>query len=184
MPELSSGVSSAAFHTMIQIGFGVLGNSDRIVASGLAYSVYRYWTTGDAFVQDGHVSDYALPCGSPEDIIQAIHSDDESFGTIPSADRGFQDKMKALVAAPELQEKVHRQASRLALGNTTGAVTREQLLSAADAIMRCMIKVFSATGCRGFFSLHTITALHALKATMQLLEPAVGRQCLAQYWQV
>lgn len=172
LPEFSDSIPTGAFHCLIQTGFGVCAGNATAVASGLAYFAFVF----DDLVA---VADDAAPfCAddatlSPARVFESVHADaelDHAFDGMVVTGSTFSAGMKWLHEKPDVCAQLNRHADRW-----RPSVTDIPLLA------KTLIHLFYATGGTGFFTLHTLTALFALRQCLPLLSPTACVRLLRSF---
>jgi len=163
LPTLASGLSGAALHALIHLGWGVYIKNDTMVIDGLAYACYSYLNLEDPTAH----SKLEL---SPIEILQQVHSD-HTFDNVINK-KGFQSTMLGLTNSLPL---INKYASAWKFGTNSVEDTYKE-------IVHLVVSLYYATGSSEFFLLHGMTASFGIKFILPLLKHDDQIRLLQMFW--
>lgn len=186
IPHLLNGMDGAAFHGLIQLGYALEIQDASNVAEGLAYMTHCWYNVGDVPEDESKLSRKG-----PFELLQELHEDPYFEHTLDhvhkSHDYGkFQSRIHYLVEADDGKHLEHLANYDIFLPLPDEA-DDETIKRKVDDYVRifslCVLKVFGSCGCDGFFLLHLVTGMRALKKViLELDDPKMQVHALRQFW--
>jgi len=163
LPTFTDSLAACAFHTLIELGYGLVSGTTRGVARGLAYMCYGY-------ISFGTLPPYEKAADSSPayfEVLGKIAHDSALDDTSIVAKRkeGFQNCLVYLTSNYQQPMLACYQMWYRDLGSKPTATIMEWV----RALMRGLVSLHHATGDRRFFVLHGVTSLYALKKVLLAL---------------
>jgi len=154
-PQLMEGLSGAAFHGLIQLGYAIESGIDKIICSGFAYLAYAYHSLGK-LTNPSKNKPSDLRSSSFFALLKQVH-DDNSFKGIFEQGTRFQDRMRILdhvnIAKWDLPED--------------SIPANIDIEVALQHFLRVTVELFAFTkSSNDFFLLHAITSFQALEIVL------------------
>jgi len=170
VPVLLDGLSSGAFHHLINLGYALEIDDEANAAESLAYWAYGQHSLGP-LKQDLHVTNMLPSLLETTKLIR----NDRVFDRV-SNKIGFQSTLNALTGDSQLLSALYKYLVRFHQQDTNVEELVQRLCIAT-------IELFLFTGCRDFFLVHLVTSMRALKNVLQrLTDRAFQLRSLELYW--
>jgi hypothetical protein len=181
--HLASGSAGSAFHGLIQLGYGLEILDNENIAEGLAYWTYCWFPLGP-------LSQNEAAASSPFELLDKLRNDaalnDVYKGVETKKEWGwFQTRVHYLAEAKGGKYLSLLRPYDIHLPLPQDKTKAKETVDGYIKIFSLVVlKVFAGTGCEGFFLLHLITGMRALKMVLLQLDdnPDLQVRVLRFFW--
>jgi len=169
LPLLLEGVAASAFHALLMIGYGLMGNNDDSVLIGLTFMSF-------SFLSFGKLENYPQTQSvEPRDIIQLIHNDSQFEALDYNKETEFPNKLKSAIEDVKFVEL-------LSFYNSIPLKNSHKGIDFYNKISQLVIQIFASSS-DDFFLLHAVTGTHSFRYLLPYLgDESTQLQCVRYLW--
>eukprot|EP01126_Amoeba_proteus_P005273 TRINITY_DN11746_c0_g1_i2.p1 TRINITY_DN11746_c0_g1~~TRINITY_DN11746_c0_g1_i2.p1 ORF type:complete len:258 (+),score=47.52 TRINITY_DN11746_c0_g1_i2:552-1325(+) len=174
-PKLMPAMISSAFHSLIQLGWGIYTENEQMVCDGLAYLAYSFLEI--SFPSDSfHQQQQEQQTTNPLEVLMQVKIDPlfQDYLQNGFSNLSFQGRVLKLSGSPD--------TNHLFLEYFSKCILKEYSPQVLESFCVLLTQLFYNTESRDFFVLHGVTGIFGFKFIVNLLEPSEQTRAINHLW--